>query len=203
MEVSKRNTLACPTQYITMGQTPPLSRATGRKMRCLKILLGLSCLFVVSFSYAQVYKWVDDSGTVHFADDPAKVPEEYWDRIEKRKTIKEEGRQPSERRVHREPTDRFGRRKSWWRDRASKWWAQLENASSQHERITKEIEEARNVLNEARNDGKRRRYRRKIKGLQEEDEKYKAQIEEARHMLNDVLLDEARMAGADPSWLQP
>jgi len=209
VEVSTRNTLADPTQYITMGQTPPLPHATGRKMRCLKILLGFSCLFVVSFSYAQVYKWVDDSGTVHFADDPAKVPEEYWDRIEKRKTIKEEDRQRSDEgtwskgRSQREPTDRFGRRKSWWRDRASKWWAQLENATSQHERITKEIEEARNVLSEARNDAKRRRYRRKIKGLQEEDEKYKAQIEEARHMLNDVLLDEARMAGAEPSWLQP
>ena len=178
-------------------------------MRYLNILLGLYCLLVASFSYAQVYKWVDDSGTVHFTDDPAKVPEEYWDRVEEKKTVKEEGRKPSDkgtwsrRPVQREPTDRFGRRKSWWRDRASKWWAQLENAASQHERITKEIEEARKVLSEARNDGKRRRYRRKIKRFEEEAKKYKAQIDEARHMLNDVLLNEARMAGADPSWLRP
>jgi hypothetical protein len=178
-------------------------------MRYLNILLGLYCLLAASFSYAQVYKWVDDSGTVHLTDDPAKVPEEYWDRVEEKKTVKEEGRKPSDegtwsrRPVQREATDRFGRRKSWWRDRASKWWAQLENATSEHERITKEIEEARKVLNEARNDGKRRRYRRKIKRLQEEGEKYKAQIAKARHMLNNVLLDEARMAGADPSWLQP
>jgi len=177
--------------------------------RCLQILLGLYCLLAVSFSYAQVYKWVDESGTVHFTDDPAKVPEKYWDRVEEKKTIKEEGGKPSDegkwskRRIQREPTDRFGRRESWWRDRASKWWVQLEDATSQHERITKEIEEARKVLEKARNDGKRRRYRRKIKRLQEEDEKYKAQIDEARHMLNDVLLDEARVAGADPSWLHP
>ncbi len=58
-------------------------------------------------------------------------------------------------------------------------------------------------MDEARNDGKRRRYRRKIKRLQKEDEKYKAQIDEAKHMLNDVLLDEARIADADPSWLRP
>lgn len=178
-------------------------------MRYLQILVGLFCLCATSFSYAQVYKWVDDSGTVHFTDDPAKVPGHYWDRVEERKTIKEEGQNPPDegkwlkRRVQREPTDRFGRRESWWRDRASKWWDQLENATSQHQRITKEIEEAEKVLGKARNDGKRRRYRRKIKRLRKEDEKYKAQIAEAKHMLNDVLLDEARIADADPSWLRP
>ena len=178
-------------------------------MRCLQILFGLYCLLVVSFPHAQVYKWVDDSGTLHFTDDPAKVPEEYWDRVEEKKAIKEEDGKPSDegkrqkRRVRREPTDRFGRRESWWRDRASKWWTQLENATSQRDRVTKEIEEAREILENARNDGKRRRYRRKIKRLEEETKKYKPQIDEARHMLNDVLLDEARMAGADPSWLRP
>ncbi len=178
-------------------------------MKYLQILLGLFCLLATSFSNAQVYKWVDDSGTIHLTDDPAKVPEHYWDRVEEKTIIKEEGQKPSdegkrtERRVQRERTDRFGRRESWWRDRASKWWVQLENATSQHQRITKEIEEARKILDKARNDGKRRRYRRKIKRLQEEDEKYKAQIAEAKHMLNDVLLDEARTADADPSWLRP
>jgi len=173
------------------------------------MLLGLSCLLAVSLTYAQVYKWVDDAGTVHFTDDPAKVPGECWDRVEEKKAIKEEGARRSDegkwrtQRVRPESTDRFGRRESWWRDRASKWWAQLENATTQYEGVTKEIAEARKVLEKARNDGKRRRYGRKIKQLQEEAKKYKAQIDEARHMLNDVLLDEARMAGADPSWLQP
>jgi hypothetical protein len=178
-------------------------------MRYLHVLLGLLCLLATSSSYAQVYKWVDDSGTIHFSDDPAKVPEYYWDRVEEDKTIKKEGQKPSEeekrprRRIQREPTDRFGRRESWWNDRASKWWVQLENATSQHQKITKEIGEAENVLDKARNDGKRRRYRRKIKRLRKEDEKYKAQMDKAKHMLNDVLLEEARMAGADPSWLRP
>lgn len=178
-------------------------------MRYLQALLGFFCLLATSFSYAQIYKWVDDSGTIHFTDDPAKVPGRYWNRVEEEKTIKKEGQKPSDevkrpkQRIQREPTDRFGRRESWWRDRASKWWVQLENATSQHEGIAREIEEAERVLDKARNDGKRRRYRRKIKRLREEDEKYNAQIDEAKHMLNDVLLDEARMAGADPSWLHP
>jgi TATA-binding protein-associated factor Taf7 len=179
------------------------------KMRYLQILLGLFCLLATSFSYAKVYKWVDDSGTIHLTDDSAKVPERYWERVEEIKTSKEEGQKPSDegkrpkRRVQREPTDRFGRRESWWRDRASKWWVQLENATAEHRRITKEIEETEKVLDKARNDGKRRRYRRQIKRLRKEDEKYKAQIDEAKHMLNDVLLDEARIADADSSWLRP
>jgi len=178
-------------------------------VRYLQILLGMCCLLAMSLSHAQVYKWVDDSGVVHFTDDPANVPESYWDRVEEEKTLKEEVPKPSgkgsgpKRRVQREPTDRFGRRESWWRDRASKWWAQMRHASSQHQRISKEIEEARKVLDEARNDGKRRRYRRNIQRLQKEGEKYRAQIEEARRMLHGVLLDEARTAGADPSWLRP
>ena len=177
--------------------------------RFFPVLLGLYCLLAASFTYAKVYKWVDDSGTVHFTDDAAKVPGHYWDRVEEKKIIKEksptapEGRKWRNRRVQREPTDRFGRRQSWWRDRASKWWVQLEEATSQHQRITKEIEEARMVLEKARNDGKRRRYRRKIKRLQKEGEKYNGQIEQAKHMLNEVLLEEAKMADADPTWLRP
>ena len=179
------------------------------KIRCLQILFGLYYLLASSFSYAQVYKWIDDSGTVHFTDDSAKVPDQYWDRVEEKKAVEEEGRKPSDegellrKRAQREPTDRFGRRESWWRDRASKWWVQLENATSQRQRISREIEEARQILDKARNDGKRRRYRRKIERLEKEDNHNKAQIEEARHMLNHVLLDEARMTGADPSWLRP
>jgi hypothetical protein len=178
-------------------------------VRYLQLLLGICCLLAVPLSHAQVYKWVDDSGVVHFTDDPANVPKTYWDRVEEKKTLEEEVPKPSgkgggpKRRVQRESTDRFGRRASWWRDRASKWWAQMRHASSQHQRISGEIKEAKKVLGEARNDGKRRRYRRKIQRLQEEDEKYRAQIEEARRMLHGVLLDEARMAGADPLWLRP
>jgi hypothetical protein len=178
-------------------------------MRYLTILFLLWCFSVPSLGSADIYTWVDDSGTVHFTDDAAKIPELYWDRVEKKKTPTEEHQKSLDvgkrlnRRAKRERTDRFGRRESWWKERAAKWWAQLEEATSQHERLTKEIQDAKMVLDKARNDGKRRRYRRTIRNLQKEDEKYKAQIEEARHMLNEVLLEEAKLADADPLWLRP
>ena len=40
-----------------------------------------------------VYKWVDEKGTVHFAEDESGVPEEYRDRLEK-KSLKEDSKTP-------------------------------------------------------------------------------------------------------------
>jgi predicted aspartyl protease len=40
-------------------------------------------------SYAEMYKWVDEKGTLHFTDDPSKIPEKYRSDTEYRKTPKE------------------------------------------------------------------------------------------------------------------
>jgi len=39
--------------------------------------------------FGQMYKWVDEKGTVHFTDDLSKVPEKYRREAESRKTIEE------------------------------------------------------------------------------------------------------------------
>jgi len=51
----------------------------------------LAVVFVVAVfpAYAEMYKWVDEKGTVHFTDDPSKVPEKYRSDVESRKTPKE------------------------------------------------------------------------------------------------------------------
>ncbi len=36
----------------------------------------------VSFT-AEIYRWTDEKGTVHFTDDPTKIPERYSDQGEK------------------------------------------------------------------------------------------------------------------------
>ncbi len=40
-------------------------------------------------AYAEMYKWVDEKGIVHFTDDLSKIPEEYRSDAESRKTPKE------------------------------------------------------------------------------------------------------------------
>jgi hypothetical protein len=42
-----------------------------------------------------VYKWVDEKGTVHFSEDESSVPEEYRDQLEK-KSMKEDSKPPKE-----------------------------------------------------------------------------------------------------------
>jgi clan AA aspartic protease (TIGR02281 family) len=58
------------------------------KMRL--ILLCITLLVIsISSSYAEMYKWVDDKGTVHFTDDPSTIPEKYREDAETRKPSKE------------------------------------------------------------------------------------------------------------------
>jgi len=52
-------------------------------------------LFVILFviagypAYAEMYRWVDEKGTVHFTDEPSQIPEKYQSNAESRKTPKE------------------------------------------------------------------------------------------------------------------
>jgi clan AA aspartic protease (TIGR02281 family) len=52
-------------------------------------LLLLILVFSASSGGAEMYKWVDEKGTVHFADDISNVPEKYRSGAETRKSIQE------------------------------------------------------------------------------------------------------------------
>ncbi len=57
-------------------------------MRLTIVLLILLAL-LIPFSYGEMYKWVDEKGTVHFTDDPSGIPERYRQDAETRKPSKE------------------------------------------------------------------------------------------------------------------
>jgi len=57
-------------------------------MRFIILLIILLTILVPS-SYAEMYKWVDEKGTVHFTDDPSSIPEKYRQDAETRKPSKE------------------------------------------------------------------------------------------------------------------
>jgi len=52
-------------------------------------LLIILLVIVGSPAYAEVYKWVDEKGTVHFTDDFSKIPEKYRPDAQSQKTPKE------------------------------------------------------------------------------------------------------------------
>jgi hypothetical protein len=62
----------------------------GIMMKELKgILIGLLAIVVAVMmtfqpSRAEIYKWVDDKGTVHFTEDPSTIPEKYLEKVKSR-----------------------------------------------------------------------------------------------------------------------
>ena len=57
----------------------------------MRLILLCIMLLVVSIpsGHAEMYKWVDEKGTVHFTDDPSSIPEKYREDAETRKPSKE------------------------------------------------------------------------------------------------------------------
>jgi len=58
-------------------------------MRSLRfLLLFIMMAILVPSSYGEMYKWVDEKGTVHFTDDLSSIPEKYRQEAETRKPSK-------------------------------------------------------------------------------------------------------------------
>jgi len=62
---------------------------TGREKMRVIIPLIIILAVLVSSSYGEMYKWVDEKGTVHFTDDLSNIPEKYREDAETRKPPKE------------------------------------------------------------------------------------------------------------------
>jgi hypothetical protein len=68
-----------------------------RKVMRAWILRAALVLFLLNApsDAKEVYRWVDEKGTIHFSEDESSVPEEHREQLEK-KSVPEEGRQPEE-----------------------------------------------------------------------------------------------------------
>jgi ketol-acid reductoisomerase len=67
-----------------------------KRVKALALTAALVLVLVVCPSRAkEVYKWVDEKGTIHFSEDESSVPEEYRDQLEK-KSVEEEPKPPKE-----------------------------------------------------------------------------------------------------------
>ncbi len=58
-------------------------------MRRIIPLFSLFVFLFAPFSYGDMYRWVDDKGTVHFTDDLSTIPEKYREDVETRKPAQE------------------------------------------------------------------------------------------------------------------
>lgn len=60
--------------------------ASMKTMVIFLMTIIFSLLFISQLSHAEIYKWVDEKGTVHFTEDPTTIPEKYFDKAKSRTT---------------------------------------------------------------------------------------------------------------------
>lgn len=167
----------------------------------------------------EIYRWVDEKGTIHFADDITLVPEKYRDQIQKRKLPEEISPPPARPPIgppSAEPAaepapekkDMLGRGEDWWRAKVKEWEDKLQSAQRSVELVYSEIRQKEKDLAEARLKPdkfkkKSKKIESEIKGLQLKAKEWENQVEDAKHMLQKVLPKQANDYRADPDWLKP
>ena len=188
-----------------------------KRISLLILVAGLTLPFS-AFSQ-EIYRWVDEKGTIHYADDLTLVPEKYRDHVQKKKLQTESSPSPSTppspgpqgtgERPSSEPSsdrkDLLGRDEQWWRARVKEWEDKVQNAQNNYEKThqawkakEKELEDSKFKPNSLK-----QKIRGEIKDLEEKTKASEKEVIEARNMLEKVLPREAEEDRADPDWLKP
>ena len=193
-------------------------------MKGVSLLIFVGLIFYYASSLGQeVYRWVDEKGTVHFADDLTLVPEKYRGQVQKKVAppepppspfppstrVPEKGR-PGNVTIEKKPEsvpvqkDILGRGEEWWRAKVKEWKEKLSKAQKNYETELNALKAKEKELEESKfkPDSLKRRLKADIKVLEEKVEEWKKQMEEARNMLDKVLPKEAEDYRADPSWVK-
>jgi len=193
-------------------------------MKRASLLIFVGLIFYYASSLGQeVYRWVDEKGTIHFADDLTLVPEKYRGQVEKKATPQEPPpspfppsyRSPEKGKTEKVRTEKkpesvpvqkdiLGRGEDWWRARVKEWEEKLSNAQKNYETELNALKAKEKELEESKfkPDSLKRRLKADIKVLEEKVKEWKKQMEEARNMLDRVLPKEAEEYRADPRWLK-
>jgi hypothetical protein len=180
------------------------------------ILLGtIGLLILATLAFGQeIYRWVDEKGTIHFADDLSLVPERYQDQIQKEKSPKEPITPsigiPKNMKGKEEPKsalqqkDLLGRGEEWWRAKMQEWSDKLLNAQESYETAYNAWKTKERELEESKfkPDSLKRRLKAEIKDLEEKAKGWEKQMEEAKNMLEKVLPKQAEDYRANPDWLK-
>jgi hypothetical protein len=180
----------------------------------LLILIGL--IFYCAVSRGQeVYQWMDEKGTLHFADDLSLVPEKYRNQVQKKKPPKEpspplstqvskEEEIENESKSAPERRDLIGRGEEWWRAKTKEWNEKLLNANKNYETAHAAWKAKEKELEESKFKPKslQRKLKSEMKALEEKVNDWKKQREQAKNMLEKGLPKEAEEFKADPDWIK-
>lgn len=176
--------------------------------------IGLITLATLAFGQ-EIYRWVDEKGTIHFVDDLTLVPEKYRDQVQKRKPAEKPSPPSIKIPVGKEVgpgiesaperKDLLGRGEEWWRTKGKEWNEKLLNAQKNYETANAALKAKGKELEESKfkPDSLKRKLKTEIKDLEAKVKEWERQKEEARNMLEKVLPKQAEDYRADPVWLIP
>jgi hypothetical protein len=155
--------------------------------------LTIGLLTIPFLVHAEVYKWIDDKGTIHFTDDYSNIPSSYREqfKVEIRRDIQKEGTPLEPQKIilrskeDQAKTDLYRQEEEWWRGRTRPWEQQLKEASENYELTNKEFlgESSKLIL---RKFGSHQQFKSNIvrlDSIKEERSKHEAQIIQAEGML--------------------
>jgi len=163
----------------------------------------------------EIYRWVDEKGTVHFADDFILVPEKYRGQIQKRKPTEMPSPSPARPPSRPEATtptpestpekkDILGRGEEWWRAKMKEWNDKLQNAQKNYDLVDSELKQKGKELSEAMSKPYivQHRLKGEMKQLEEKLKDREKERDEAKNMVEKVLPKQAADDNADPAWLK-
>lgn len=193
----------------------------GRISIGILLLLGLS---IPAPLLAEIYKWIDEQGVIHFTDDYTKIPEKY--RKKKLKVIEEtplpppaqqptisssgEGPKTSAEQTKEERRERGdiridneGHDRAWWQAQIATWKQKRDQAIAQRKELEARYEVlVRRAYNPAFGQRGRRSLQGELKAVEDRLTQLQLAIDEANEMLEKKLPAQAAEAGAPSEWLQ-
>jgi len=171
------------------------------------ILLIAVALLISTDGFAQIYKWVDEKGSVHFTDDITRIPEKYRPKVDRLGAIEERG----ESKIEKDNTqkkkedvykDQLGRGEEYWRTRVEEWKKKLKTAQENMEQARIRYNELTEKFNESKSSIERNSIKKERDLIKQEMDQNRSKIEEAKVMLEKKIPEEAQLYKAKPEWIQ-
>ncbi len=175
-------------------------------MKRISIII-LSILCIAEVSFAEVYRWVDEKGAVHFTDDITQVPERYRSKTENIGSPEQMEETRTEGEVtpkKREETykDQLGRGEDYWKGRVEEWRRNLGEQQDRLEALRTKYDGLTERYNDSKSTAERGNLRKQRDQVKREMDQCRTQIEEAKTMLEKKLPEEAELYKARPEWVK-
>ena len=175
-------------------------------MKTLSLILLF--LFAATLSYAQVYKWVDEKGIVHFTDDITQIPERYRRTTEEvevneeKNETKEEGEVPQKKQAD-SYKDRLGRGEEYWKGRVEESRKKLQSLQEKVESLRLKYNELTEKFNTSKSSAERAMIRNNREQIKNQMDELRVQIGETKEMLEKKIPEEGSLYRAKPEWIKP